>query len=203
MGVHAVHVPGARIRELGKLPRVLRLRRKEDERNLGGSHETNWTCCCTAAEEARPATCANAGDAGDAKCLVGCLADGTLLGDAEERRHWEESVTWRCDDEWETPISSGQGAILGTMLSCNMLGTTIYATSWRCVVQALQFVGRVALLEEGARKIMAMLSLKPPEPPTESNVLVLPYLCDRRVKNPSIWKESACWSILRLCFARG
>ena len=149
MWAYTHHVPGARIWELGKLPRVLRLRRKEDERNLGGSHETNRTYCCTAAEEARPAACANAGDA---TCLVGCLADGTLLGDAEERIHWEESVTWRCDDEWETPISSGQGAILGTMLSCNMLGTTIYATSWRCVVQALQFVGRVALLEEGAGK---------------------------------------------------
>ena len=36
----------------------------------------------------------------DATCSAGCLEDGTLVDDARERRYWEESVTWRCDDEW-------------------------------------------------------------------------------------------------------
>ena len=36
----------------------------------------------------------------DATCSAVCLEDGTLFDDARERRYWEESVHWRCDDEW-------------------------------------------------------------------------------------------------------
>ena len=36
----------------------------------------------------------------DATCSAGRLEDGTLFDDVRERRYWEESVNWRCDDEW-------------------------------------------------------------------------------------------------------
>ena len=36
----------------------------------------------------------------DATCSAVCLEAGTPPDDARERRYWEESVHWRCDDEW-------------------------------------------------------------------------------------------------------
>ena len=33
--------------------------------------------------------------------------------------------------------------------------------------------------------------------------LVLPYLCERPVKNPSIWKTSLTWIVLRIRSVRG
>ena len=36
----------------------------------------------------------------DATCSAVCLEAGTPPDDARERSYWEESVNWRCDDEW-------------------------------------------------------------------------------------------------------
>ena len=74
----------------------------EDERNLGGSHDTNWTCCCTQVKKhGKPRV-----QTLDATCSAGCLEDGTLV-DVRQRTQVLGRICYlRCDDEWRSLTSS-------------------------------------------------------------------------------------------------
>ena len=99
--VHAFHSTCAytqsmfqalRIWELGKLRRVLCLRRRTNECWADHTKRTA-SHCCSAVEKAWSTTFTNVGDTTCANCF-------RCPDDAQGRRYWEESVTWRCDEEW-------------------------------------------------------------------------------------------------------
>ena len=161
-----------RVWELGKLRRVLWLRRRTDETG-SGPHETDRTCCGKAAEEARPASFSNACDVA---CSAGCMCTWhTLLmalGNADTGKKllhgavttsggrptsnftkdgpkrntkWKRPLTGR-QTCWERPFTRLLGdAWLPKVKACKSW------TEWRSLTKELERVWH------------AMLSLKPPE----------------------------------------
>ena len=96
-------------------------------RILGGSDETDWTHCCSAAEEAWSTASQTL-----AMRRVRVAAEQMVRSpdDAKGRRYWEESVTWRCDEEWRRgrPTLNCQRRLIGTARSGNALSLVVQPT---------------------------------------------------------------------------
>ena len=96
MGLHIVNVPGfLRIWELGKLRRVLCLRRRPNEGWVDYLKRTGVIAARQLKHgQQRVQTLAMRRVRIAAWQMVSCPSV------AKGRRYWEESVTWRCDELW-------------------------------------------------------------------------------------------------------
>ena len=125
-----------RIWELGKLRRVLCLRRRRNETWVDHMKGTGPPVARQLKKhgQLRVQTLARRRVQSPAWQLI------RSTDDAKGRRYWEESIAWRCDDEWrEAYVKLMQDDPRNNTKwkrpprTCHLLGTTVHATSWRCL----------------------------------------------------------------------
>ena len=74
---------------------------QEIKRTLGGSHETNWSP--PFARQLKKHGQPRLQTLAMRRVRIAAWQMVPCPGDAKGRRYWEESVTWRCDEEWREP----------------------------------------------------------------------------------------------------